>query len=77
MNEMIIKGIANDLGITEKQVSTVLSLLEEGNMRRVILFLLLQDIEKKLQEHLMKNLFVRLMRFMNIKLIYLNVKKML
>ena len=31
MNEMIIKGIANDLGITEKQVSTVLSLLEEGN----------------------------------------------
>ena len=31
MNEMIIKGIANDLGITEKQVSTVLGLLEEGN----------------------------------------------
>ena len=31
MNEMIIKGIANDLNITDKQVSTVLSLLEEGN----------------------------------------------
>ena len=31
MNEMIIKGIANDLDITEKQVSTVLGLLEEGN----------------------------------------------
>ena len=31
MNEMIIKEIANDLGITDKQVSTVLGLLEEGN----------------------------------------------
>ena len=31
MNEMIIKGIADDLNITEKQVSTVLGLLEEGN----------------------------------------------
>ena len=31
MNEMIIKEIAIDLGVTEKQVSTVLSLLEEGN----------------------------------------------
>ena len=31
MNEMIIKEIATDLNITEKQVSTVLVLLEEGN----------------------------------------------
>ncbi|MBQ8131996.1 MAG: RNA-binding transcriptional accessory protein [Bacilli bacterium] len=31
MNEMIIKGIAGDLNITEKQVSTVLELLSEGN----------------------------------------------
>ena len=31
MNEMIIKGIANDLSITEKQVDTVLKLLSEGN----------------------------------------------
>ena len=31
MNEMIIKGIAEDLNITEKQVSTVLSMLEEGS----------------------------------------------
>ncbi len=31
MNEMIIKEIALDLGITEKQVGTVLGLLEEGN----------------------------------------------
>ena len=30
MNEMIIKGIAESLSITEKQVNTVLSLLEEG-----------------------------------------------
>lgn len=31
MNETIIKEIANDLNITEKQVNTVLSLLNEGN----------------------------------------------
>lgn len=31
MNEMIIKGIANDLGVSEKQVTTVLELLSEGN----------------------------------------------
>lgn len=31
MNEMIIKEIANDLNIEEKQVNTVLTLLEEGN----------------------------------------------
>ena len=31
MNEMIIKEISNDLGITEKQVNTVLELLSEGN----------------------------------------------
>ena len=31
MNEMIIKGIANDLSISEKQVETVLSMLSEGN----------------------------------------------
>ena len=31
MNEMIIKEIAKDLNITEKQVSTVLELLSEGN----------------------------------------------
>lgn len=31
MNEMIIKEIANDLNITEKQVSVVLTLLSEGN----------------------------------------------
>ena len=31
MNEMIIKEIAQDLSITEKQVETVLSLLSEGN----------------------------------------------
>ena len=31
MNEMIIKGIAEDLNITEKQVSTVLSMLEKGS----------------------------------------------
>ena len=31
MNELIIKEIAKDLNISEKQVLTVLSLLEEGN----------------------------------------------
>ena len=31
MNELIISGIAKDLNISEKQVSTVLSLLEDGN----------------------------------------------
>ena len=31
MNEQIIKEIANDLNITEKQVSTVLQLLQEDN----------------------------------------------
>lgn len=31
MNELIINEIAKDLAITDKQVSTVLSLLEEGN----------------------------------------------
>ena len=31
MNELIIKEIANNLNITEKQVNTVLSLLSEGN----------------------------------------------
>lgn len=31
MNEMIIKEIANNLGITDQQVNTVLSLLSEGN----------------------------------------------
>ena len=31
MNEMIIKEIANDLGISTKQVSVVLDLLSEGN----------------------------------------------
>ena len=31
MNEQIIKEIANDLNITEKQVNTVLNLLSEGN----------------------------------------------
>lgn len=31
MNEIIIKEIANDLGISEKQVVTVLGLLSEGN----------------------------------------------
>ena len=31
MNELIIKGIANDLGISEKQVSVVLEMLSEGN----------------------------------------------
>ena len=31
MNELIIKEIAGDLSITEKQVSTVLNLLSEGN----------------------------------------------
>ena len=31
MNEIIIKEISKDLGITEKQVNTVLSLLSEGN----------------------------------------------
>ena len=31
MNEMIIKEIANDLAITEKQVGVVLNLLSEGN----------------------------------------------
>ena len=31
MNELIISEIAKDLGITDKQVSTVLGLLEEGN----------------------------------------------
>lgn len=31
MNEMIIKEIANDLNIEERQVNTVLTLLEEGN----------------------------------------------
>ena len=31
MNELIIKEIANDLNITEKQVNTVLELLGEGN----------------------------------------------
>ncbi|MBR2828544.1 MAG: RNA-binding transcriptional accessory protein [Bacilli bacterium] len=31
MNEMIIDGIAANLGITKKQVSVVLNLLEEGN----------------------------------------------
>ena len=31
MNETIIKEIANSLSITEKQVSTVLQLLEEDN----------------------------------------------
>ncbi|MBQ2639841.1 MAG: RNA-binding transcriptional accessory protein [Bacilli bacterium] len=31
MNEMIIKNISEDLNITTKQVSTVLSMLEEGN----------------------------------------------
>ena len=31
MNETIIKEIANDLSITEKQVNTVLELLSEGN----------------------------------------------
>lgn len=31
MNEMIIKEIAQNLAITEKQVNTVLTLLEEGN----------------------------------------------
>jgi len=31
MNEFIIKEIANDLNITEKQVNTVLTLLSEGN----------------------------------------------
>lgn len=31
MNEMIIKGIANDLNISEKQVNVVLEMLSEGN----------------------------------------------
>lgn len=31
MNENIIKEIANNLNITEKQVNTVLSLLSEDN----------------------------------------------
>ena len=31
MNEMIIKEISKDLEISEKQVTTVLSLLSEGN----------------------------------------------
>ena len=31
MNEMIINGIANDLGITTKQVNVVLEMLGEGN----------------------------------------------
>ena len=31
MNELIIKEISKDLSITEKQVSTVLTLLSEGN----------------------------------------------
>ena len=31
MNEIIIKGIADDLNITEKQVNVVLNLLSEGN----------------------------------------------
>ncbi|MBR2248247.1 MAG: hypothetical protein IJ880_14700, partial [Bacilli bacterium] len=31
MNEMIIKSISEDLNISTKQVSTVLSMLEEGN----------------------------------------------
>ena len=31
MNEMIIKEIATDLSITEKQVSVVLEMLSEGN----------------------------------------------
>jgi uncharacterized protein len=31
MNEMIIKEIAKDLNITEKQVNVVLELLSEGN----------------------------------------------
>ena len=31
MNEIIIREIANDLGVSEKQVVTVLELLSEGN----------------------------------------------
>ena len=31
MNEMIIKEMSKDLGISEKQVQTVLSLLSDGN----------------------------------------------
>ena len=31
MNELIIKQISNDLKITEKQVTSTLKLLEEGN----------------------------------------------
>ena len=31
MNEMIIKSIASDLGISDKQVITVLELLSDGN----------------------------------------------
>ena len=31
MNEMIINAIAEDLGITSKQVSVVLEMLAEGN----------------------------------------------
>ena len=31
MNDIIIKEIANDLNITEKQVNVVLEMLSEGN----------------------------------------------
>ncbi len=46
MNELIIKEISKDLNITEKQVTTVLSLLSDGNTIPFI-----ARYRKKQQEH--------------------------
>ena len=45
MNEDIIKNISKDLDISDKQATTVLNLLSEGNTIPLLL-----DIEKKLLE---------------------------
>ena len=62
MNEFIVKEIANSLNITDKQVEVVLSLLSEE-----ILFLLLQDIEKKQLVHWMRRPSVLLMKCIYIR----------
>ena len=64
MNEFIINEIANNLNITDKQVSVVLSMLAEGNTVPFI-----ARYRKEATGALMRKLFVLLMRFMNIKLI--------
>ena len=72
MNEMIIKSIASDLGISDKQVVTVLDLLSDGNTIPFI-----ARYRKEATGALDEESIKKINEVMSIKLIYLKEKKTL